>query len=201
MIFLKMDSSSSGENGTSRLGLLTLIYLRTVYHIIRAYTSHLMIGTRGIHSKGKCFSTMRLSEWCPMSLTVLFIGNITTDGKGMSSPHSEELAWGKWTIDNMGSEETIEGNSAITCMSCTPWRQGERWVIQIIDIRISYSDHGLLPKHTGQLLQNVSGLVRTQYNGHRSVMKIKRDILLSMSTDIRSVVRQYFSFETMLIRP
>ena len=80
-----------------------------------------------------------------------------------------------------------------------PWGRG--CVIQITDMQILYSDHGLLPKHTGQLLQNVSGLVRTRYNGHRSVMKTKRDILLSMNTDIRSVVRQYFSFETMLIRP
>ena len=144
---------------------------------------------------------MQLSEWCPMSLTVLFIGSIIIGGKCMNSPHSGELAWGRWTIGNVGSEETIEGNSAITCMPCTPWRQGERCVIRIIGIQILYSDHGLLPKHTGQLLQNASGLVRTPYNGHRNGMKIKRDILPSMSTDIRSVVRQYFSFETMLIRP
>ena len=196
-----MDSSSSGENGTLRLGLLTLIYLRTVYHIIRAYTSHLMIGTREIHSKGKCFSTMQLSEWCPMSLTVLFIGSIIIDGRCMSNQYSGQLAWGRWTIDNVGSKDTIKGNSATTCMSCTPWRQGGRCVIRITDIQILYSVHDLLPKHTGQLLQNVSGLVHTRYNGHRSGMKIKRDTLLSMSTDIRCVVRQYFSFETMLIRP
>ena len=160
-----------------------------------------MIGIRGIRSKRKCFLTMQLSEWCPMSLTVLFIGSIIIDGKCMSSPHSAELAWGRWTIGNMGSEETIEGNSAITCMPCTPWRQGERCVIRIISIHILCTDHGLLPKHTGQPLQNASGLVRTPYNGHRNGMKIKRGILPSMSTDIRSMVRQYLSFETMLIRP
>ena len=103
-----MDSSSSGENGTSRLGLLTLIYLRTVYHIIRAYTSHLMIGTRGIHSKGKCFSTMQLSEWCPMSLTVLFIGNIIIDGRCMSNQYSGHPGWGRWTIDGVGSKGTTK---------------------------------------------------------------------------------------------
>ena len=144
---------------------------------------------------------MQLSEWRPMSLTVLFIGNIIIDGRCMSNQYSGQLAWGRWTIDNVGSKETIKGNSATTCMSCTPWRQGGRCVIRITDIQILYSDHDLLPKHTGQLLQNVSGLVHTRCNGHRSGMKIKRDTLLSMSTDIRCVVRQYFSFETMLIRP
>ena len=144
---------------------------------------------------------MQLSEWYPMSPTVLFIGSITIDGKCTSNPRSGELAWGRWTIDNVGSEETIIGNSATTCMSCTPWRQGGRCVIRTTDIQILYSDHDLLPKHIGQLPRSVSGLVLTRCSGHRSGMKIKRDTLLSMSTDIRCVVRQYFSFETMLIRP
>ena len=136
-----------------------------------------------------------------MSPTVLFIGSIINDGKCTNNPHSGELAWGRWTIDNVESEETIKGNSATTCMSCTPWRQGGRCVTRITDIQILYSDHDLLPKHTGQLLQNVSGLVHTRCNGHRSGMKIKRDTLLSMSTDIRCVVRHYLSFRTTLIRP
>ena len=144
---------------------------------------------------------MQLSEWCPMSLTVLFIGNIIIDGRCMSNQYSGHPAWGRWTIDSVGSKETTKRNSATTCGSHTPWRQEGRCVIRITDIQILYSDHDLLPKHTGQLLQNVSGLVHTHCNGHRSGIRIKRDILLSMSTDIRCVVRHYLSFRTMLIRP